>query len=145
MSIKKRLYMFFKKLIDIYAVLSCCVVLNASATQNNLDKTIVGQWQGLREQSAKCQFLAWNSKFTEDGRFEITFFADKERKIALHTEKGTWKTKDGQQELATEGVPAPEIYTYKIVDSNTIKYVNIKSDPSGDCQEDYNFTEYRVR
>ncbi|MGE4399431.1 MAG: hypothetical protein AB7D29_07910 [Campylobacterales bacterium] len=136
--------MFLRKLVGVCTLLFC-IASNIFAAGLGLDRTIVGQWQGLREQNTKCQFLAWNSKFTDDGRFEITFFADKERKIVLHTEKGTWQTKDGQQELTTEGVPTPDVYTYTIIDNNTIRYVNIKSDPSADCQEDYNFTEYRVR
>lgn len=103
--------------------MSFCIASNIFAAGLGLDRTIVGQWQGLREQNTKCQFLAWNSKFTDDGRFEITFFADKERKIVLHTEKGTWQTKDGQQELTTEGVPTPDVYTSLL--TIMIRYVNM--------------------
>lgn len=135
--------MFVKKFY-LCILLSCFTILNLHAEDANFNKIIVGKWHGVREQSTKCQFLAWNSNFTKDGQFEITFFADKEKKIALQTEKGTWKASNGQQELITEGVSMPEIYAYSIIDNNTIKYVNIKSDPSADCQEDYQFTEHRV-
>ncbi|MFC5609832.1 hypothetical protein [Variovorax soli] len=109
------------------------------------DSRIVGSWQGMRTADGKCQFLAWKSKFKEDGRFEITFFADAERKKELHTERGTWRASDGRNELKTDGVPTTEVYTYSFADPNTVRYVNTVRDPSADCQADYEFLEHRTQ
>ncbi len=80
-----------------------------------------------------------------NGRFEISFFADKERTKLVQTERGIWKTKDGKNELMTDSVPTAELYLYTIVSDETIKYVNTVKDPSADCQADYEFTEHRVK
>jgi hypothetical protein len=122
-----------------------CFVSSASDAAEPLDQRIVGKWQGMREQSGKCQFLAWNSSFAPDGRFEISFFADKELSKAVQTERGNWKAKDGTSELKTDGVPTAEVYLYTVIDDDTIKYVNTVKDPSADCQADYEFIEHRVR
>jgi hypothetical protein len=110
-----------------------------------LDHRIVGSWQGMREQDGKCQFLAWNSKFFADGRFQISFFADKERLTPVQTERGIWKASNGKSELKTDGVQTPEVYLYKVINDDIIKYVNTVKDPTADCQADYEFTEYRAK
>lgn len=119
--------------------------ISSVATAAPLDQRIIGAWQGMREASSKCEFLAWNSKFSADGRFEISFFADKDRTKSVQTERGTWQANGGKNELKTDGVPTTEVYLYTVIDDNTIKYVNTVSDPSADCQADYEFTERRVR
>jgi hypothetical protein len=110
-----------------------------------LDQRIVGSWQGMREQAGKCDFLAWNSKFSADGRFEISFFADKERLKPIQTERGSWQASRGESVLKTDGVPTPEVYLYTVINDDTIKYVNTVKDPTADCQADYELTEYRVK
>jgi hypothetical protein len=110
-----------------------------------IDSRIVGSWQGMRDESGKCEFLAWKSQFSADGKFRITFFEDKGRTKELQTETGTWKSVDGKNILKTDGVPTLEVYTYTVIDENTIKYVNTVKDPTADCQEDYEFTEQRVK
>lgn len=99
----------------------------------------------MREESGKCQFLAWNSRFAPDGRFEISFFADKEMTKPIQAERGTWKAGSGRSELKTDGVPTAEVYVYTVIDDDTIKYVNTVKDPSADCQADYEFIERRVK
>jgi hypothetical protein len=47
--------------------------------------------------------------------------------------------------MTTDGVRLPDVYTYELIDADTVHYVNVASDPSGDCQEDYDFTERRIR
>jgi hypothetical protein len=122
-----------------------CLVSSATDAAEPLDQRIVGKWQGMREQSGACQFLAWNSSFSPDGRFEITFFADKERSTVIQTESGSWQANDGKSELKTDGVPTADVYLYTVIDDNTIKYVNTVRDPSADCQADYEFVEHRIR
>ncbi len=128
----------------VYLVFTCLTSSVANAAEQ-LDNRIVGAWQGMRDQSGKCEFLAWKSNFMPNGRFEISFFADKERTKLVQTERGVWKTKDGKNELRTDGVPTAEVYLYTIVNDETIKYVNTVKDPSADCQADYEFTEHRVK
>ena len=61
--------MFVKKFY-LCILLSCFTILNLHAEDTNFNKIIVGKWHGTREQSTKCQFLAWNSNFTKDGEFK---------------------------------------------------------------------------
>lgn len=42
-------------------------------------------------------------------------------------------------------VRLPDIYTYKLIDADTVHYTNVAADPSGDCHEEYDFTERRIR
>jgi hypothetical protein len=133
-----------KYMLVIYLAFACFVSSVANAAEP-LDQRIIGSWQGMREQSGKCQFLAWASKFTADGRFEVSFFDDKKRTSPVQIERGTWKAKEGKSELKTDGVPTAEVYLYTVIDNDTIKYVNTVKDPSADCQADYEFTEYRVK
>jgi hypothetical protein len=110
-----------------------------------VDQRLVGLWKGMREVGNGCQFLAWQSKFTSDARFEITFFADREMKNVIQTERGAWAASDGKNMLKTEGVDKPEVYAYTVLNADSIKYVNTVRDTSADCQADYEFIEYRVK
>lgn len=134
-----------KKQITLIFVAILSLTSTPSIAAEAVDQRIVGSWQGMREQSGKCQFLAWNSKFSADGRFEISFFADKERLKPVQTESGGWKANNGKSELKTDGVQTPEVYLYTVINDDTIKYVNTVKDPTADCQADYEFTEYRVK
>jgi len=110
----------------------------------SLDLRIVGTWHGIRERSGKCEFLAWNSTFLPDGRFEISFFANKKRTRLLQTDLGNWNTKDGKLELKVDGVRTPEVYLYTLIGDDTIKYVNPMKDLVVDCQANYEFIEHRA-
>ncbi|MGX5220966.1 MULTISPECIES: hypothetical protein [Pseudomonas] len=131
----------------VLATFLACVCLTPVVVQAEelQDQRIVGEWEGMREQGGKCRFLAWNSKFTSDGRFEISFYADKNKSKPISTEVGRWKAIDGKNELKTDGVPTAEVYLYTVIDSDTIKYVNTVKDPSADCQADYEFVEHRIK
>ncbi|WP_191487755.1 hypothetical protein [Pseudomonas sp. FEN] len=109
------------------------------------DPSLIGSWKGLRTESGKCRFLSWNNDFKPDGSFTITFFRDAQQTQPIQTEHGSWSAANGRNELRTNGVRLPDIYTYKLIDADTVHYVNVASDPSGDCQEDYEFTERRIR
>lgn len=129
--------------------LICAAILSFASTLSTaaeaLDQHLVGSWQGMREQGGKCQFLAWNSEFYADGRFEISFFADKERLRPIQTERGSWTASSGKSELKTDGVQTPEVYLYTVINDDTIKYLSAVSDPTADCQADYEFTVHRVK
>lgn len=127
-------------LIILTTALSACTS-NSPSTAPSL----VGSWQGMREEHGKCQFLSWNTNFEPNGRFSITFFRDAQRTQPIQTERGSWSAANGKNEMKTDGVRTPEIYEYKILDGNTIHYVNTVTDPTADCQEDYAFTEHRIR
>ncbi len=126
-------------------LLAGLLALSACASRPALDERIVGSWNGLREQNGSCQFLAWRSDFQPDGRFSITFFRDAERTRPIQTERGQWHGANGRSVLKTDGVATAEVYEYSVIDGNTIHYVNTVKDPTADCQEDYAFTEHRVR
>lgn len=134
-----------KKRTSLISVAILSLISTLSTAAETLDQRIVGSWQGMREQTGKCRFLAWSSKFSADGRFEISFFADKERLKSVQTERGSWKASSGESELKTDGVQTPEVYLYTVINDDTIKYVNTVKDPTADCQADYEFTEYRVK
>jgi hypothetical protein len=110
-----------------------------------IDSRLVGQWQGLRENVKGCDFFAWHMDFKPDGRFEVRFYADKDRKEFIFAEKGVWNAEDGVNTIKTDKVPTPDVYRYTFIDKDTVKYANIKADASSDCQQDYQFTEYRVK
>lgn len=127
-------------LIILTTALSAC-----TSNSPSTDPSLVGSWQGMREEHGKCQFLSWNTNFEPNGRFSITFFRDAQRTQPIQTERGSWSAANGKNEMKTDGVRTPEIYEYKILDGNTIHYVNTVTDPTADCQEDYAFTEHRIR
>lgn len=108
------------------------------------DPALVGSWKGLREESGKCQFLSWNNNLKADGSFVITFFRNAQQTQPIQSEYGTWVAANGTSSMKTNGVRTPDIYTYNVIDADAVHYVNVAADPSGDCQEDYEFTEHRV-
>lgn len=121
-------------------------VLGACATSKPVnDPALVGTWKGLRTQSGQCQFLSWTNNFRPDGRFTITFFRDAQQTQVIQTEQGSWSAVNGKNELRTDGVRTPDVYTYKWVDPDTVHYVSVVADPGSDCQDDYEFTEHRIR
>ena len=109
------------------------------------DPALVGNWTGLRAENGKCQFLSWTNQLKPDGRFIITFYRDAKQTLPIQTEHGTWSAAHGKNAMKTDGVRIPDVYSYTLIDANTVHYVSVESDPSGDCQEDYDFTERRVR
>jgi len=127
-------------LIVLAATLGGCAVNKPST-----DPALIGAWKGVRAENGKCQFLSWKNNFKPDGTFTITFFRDAQQTQAIQSEHGTWKAANGKNELRTAGVPLPDIYTYTLINADTVHYVNVAKDPSGDCQEDYEFTERRIR
>lgn len=125
---------------SLVAILAGC----SSLGSQTLDQRLIGDWQGMRDESGPCQFFAWNSSFRADGRFEISFFADAQRTRLLQSEKGSWTAHDGKNHLTTDDVKTTEVYDYRFVDANTVDYVSVNADPTADCQADYRFTEHRV-
>lgn len=112
---------------------------------DSVDERLVGNWQGQRDLDGKCIFLAWEVSREADGRFEVTFFLDSERKKVLGSERGRWQTENGQMTLLTDGVPSADIYTYTFGENNSVVFANIKRDPSADCAADYVFTDHRIQ
>lgn len=111
----------------------------------DLDARLIGTWQGLREQDTKCAFLSWTTEFRPDGRFSITFYADRAQRQKIQQESGNWQAADGKNALSTDGVATTEVYEYRFLDDDTVRYVNTVRDNTADCQADYEFTERRVR
>ncbi|MDZ4296862.1 MAG: hypothetical protein U1A04_00865 [Moraxellaceae bacterium] len=132
---------------SIFALLATALLSTGCASgrlSQPLDKRLVGNWEGLREEGSGCQFLAWKSAFRTDGSFEIIFFRDKARTQQIQTERGVWTAANGRSELKTEGVGQPEVYLYTFQGPDAVHYENTAKDPSADCQADYQFTERRV-
>ncbi len=38
---------------------------------------------------------------------------------------------NGKNELRTDGVRMPDVYTYQLVDADTVRYVSVAAGPSG--------------
>ena len=110
-----------------------------------MDERLVGTWQGEREAGGKCAFLAWKMVRAADGQFSIVFFSDKNRSQTWAKEQGRWWTDNGRLVLKTDGVQKADIYAYQFVSSSSVRFVNLKRDPSADCQADYEFTDHKVR
>ncbi|MHA6572768.1 hypothetical protein [Pseudomonas yamanorum] len=134
-----------KRNISLAITLLAATLGGCAANKPANDPALVGQWKGLRAESGKCQFLSWKNNFKPDGRFTITFFRDAQQTQPIQTESGTWSAVNGKNELRTDGVRTPDIYTYKMLDTDTVQYVSVAADSTGDCQEDYEFTERRIR
>ncbi|WPN61696.1 hypothetical protein QMK47_19355 [Pseudomonas sp. P9_35] len=84
-----------------------------------------GSWKGLRAENGKYQFLSWKNDFKPDGRFTITFFRDAQQTQPIQTEHGIWSAANGKNELRTDGVRMPDVYTYKLIDVDTVHYVSL--------------------
>lgn len=134
-----------KRTLCLSLLLLTAALSGCSSNKPANDSALVGTWKGLRTQTDKCQFLSWTNNLRPDGRFTITFFRDAQRTQVIQTEQGSWSAANGKNELRTDGVRTPDVYTYKLVDPDTVHYVSVSAGPSGDCQEDYAFTEHRIR
>ncbi len=80
-----------------------------------------------------------------DGKFEIAFYKNPEKTQLFDEERGRWETKDDKISIITEGTPTPDVYTYTVIDNDTVHFSAIKRDPSADCMADYEFTDHRVK
>lgn len=134
-----------KKIINLSLLIIVISMANKVISAPVVDPALVGQWLGERGPETTCEYLAWKSTFTADGKFSITFYNDHERKEEIATETGIWQSGGGSSKLFTKGVPTPDEYLYTIIDVNTVKYVNTVRDPSADCKDDYEFVEHRVK
>lgn len=111
----------------------------------SIDPALVGSWKGLRQPNGTCKFLSWKDRLDADGKFTVTFFKDAEQTQPIQTEHGTWSASDGKNTIKTYGVETPDVYSYRIVDPDTVHYVYETTNPDGACKEDYDFTERRIR
>ena len=134
-----------KRTLCLSLLLLTAALSGCSSNKPANDTALVGTWKGLRTQTDKCQFLSWTNNLRPDGRFTITFFRDAQQTQVIQTEQGSWSAANGKNELRTDGVRSPDVYTYKLVDPDTVHYVSVSAGPTGDCQEDYAFTEHRIR
>lgn len=134
-----------KRILSLSFILLTAVLGACTTSKSVNDPALVGTWKGLRTQAGQCQFLSWTNDLKPDGRFTITFFRDAQQTQVIQTEQGSWSAVNGKNELRTDGVRTPDVYTYKLVDPDTVHYVSVAADPSSDCQGDYEFTEHRIR
>lgn len=132
---------------SIKAILSFVAGLFLSFTihASEIDKRLVGVWEGQRDENGKCPFMAWEFKRFENGRFEVMFFRNRSKiRNLLNTETGTWTTEGSKYILNTDDVPNPDAYIYNVIDNDTVEFTNIQRDPSADCAEDYKFVDRRA-
>lgn len=134
-----------KRSITVGIIALAAVLGGCAANKPANDPALVGSWKGLREANGKCQFLSWNTSFQQDGKFTVTFYRDAQQSQRIQVEHGTWTAANGKNAMKTVGVSSPDVYSYKFLDADTVHYTSVESDPSGDCQEDYSFTEHRIR
>ena len=111
----------------------------------DLDQRIVGTWRGMRGSDTSCQFIAWQSRFHPDARYEIVFYYDAEMTRKINEQTGFWMALNGKSRLMPKGVKVPDEYDYRLIDADTIEYVHVARGPTAECQEDYQFVERRVR
>jgi hypothetical protein len=128
-------------------ILSVAATLLFSAAVSNaadLDKQLVGEWQGQRDAGSKCSFLAWKLNRSADRKFEITFYSNPNKTEVAGREHGIWWVDSKKYFTQTEGVPTPDGYSYSFINQDTVHYAVLTRDPSADCKDDYEFTDHRV-
>jgi len=110
----------------------------------DLDQRIVGTWRGMRGSDTSCRFIAWQSSFYPDARYKIVFYSDAEMTRQINVQTGFWMAMNGKSRLMPKGVKVPDEYDYRLIDADTIEYVNVARGPTAECQEDYRFVERRM-
>ncbi|MDO8414067.1 MAG: hypothetical protein Q7S51_09800 [Gallionellaceae bacterium] len=110
----------------------------------DLDKRLVGVWQGQRSAESKCSFQAWEITRTYGGKFEIIRYTDSNKTKEVGRERGIWWVKASEYYAKTLGAPTPNGYNYVLLNQDKVRYTVLKGDPSADCKADYEFTEQRI-
>ncbi|WP_028693097.1 hypothetical protein [Pseudomonas cremoricolorata] len=116
-----------------------------AASAADIDPALVGQWTGTRDAEGPCQPLSWDVSFDAAGQFKIAFYQDPQKTKFIQSESGTWTAKAGNWVMHTAGVDKPDVYTYRLLDADTLEVVNTQASPASDCQSDYRFVERRVK
>ena len=110
----------------------------------DLDKRLVGVWQGQRSAESECSFLAWKLTRTYGGKFEVISYTDPGKTKEAGRERGTWWIEANKYYVKTLGAPTPKGYSYVLLNQDKVHYTPLKRDPSADCKADYEFTEQRI-
>lgn len=114
---------------SIKAILSFVAGLFLSFTihASEIDKRLVGVWEGQRDENGKCPFMAWEFKRFENGRFEVIFFRNRSKiRNILNTETGTWTTEGSKYILNTDDVPNPDAYIYNVNENWNYLYNDVR-------------------
>jgi len=128
----------------ILAVAAVLLFFSPMANAADLDKRLVGEWEGQRDPESKCSFLSWQLSRSADGKFAISFYGDPNKTKEAGRESGIWWTAANEYFAQTQGVPTPDGYAYSFLNQDTVHYTVLKRDPSADCDADYEFTDHRV-
>ncbi len=108
------------------------------------DPALVGRWQGERNPTAECPYLAWTSLMTADGRFGTLFFRDPARTLKIHKRGGYWITRKNHVLFDAVGAKKYNVYSYKVIDVDTVQYTTITPNEVPGCRLQV-YTEHRVR
>lgn len=108
-----------------------------------IDNRFIGDFEGQRNLTGKCQFLSWSTTRSKDGRFVISFYSDQAKRRPIGKEAGTWWVEKNKFYMLTNGLSKPESYSFKFKDHDTIELSVVKRDPTADCKEDYRFIDRR--
>lgn len=127
----------------------CAVSLCQAANQPNIDKRLVGQWQGQSdirpENRGNCQFKARTVERTPDGNYVITYFSDEGKQTKISEVRGRWWSADRTLYMQPPGVTGkPESYRYYMIDNNTIRFENTEFDVGALCPDDNTQIDSRI-
>lgn len=108
------------------------------------DAALMGTWEGERDSSTQCQFLAWTTEYRPDGIFLTNFYRESEKSRKIYSSYGYWAAAKGRLILTVHGQGGYDMYSYTVIDANTIRFTSVSTYANADCKEHYVFIDHRV-
>lgn len=128
-----------------YIVVALACTAAQAATESNLDKRLVGEWQGERDAKSSCQFQSRSVKRLPDGKYIISYYSDAAQTRKTAEVKGMWWSADKTLFMQPPGTTGkPEAYRYYMIDKNTVRLESTEIDLNAECLDDSTLIDSRV-
>lgn len=137
---------FIIGLIALAAVLSCkSAYLKDAGGGKKVDLRLVGVWQGSeKDQQMEGVSKKWEMIRNDDATFKIDFETFLEGDTSKLTETGNWWVKGDKFYEYHKGSGQTDVYTYKILHSDQVKFSSFKMAYAMDAGK-YEFTDTRKK
>lgn len=119
---------------------------HAAPTDKTRDPRLAGTWVVRTAPSSNCEFRAWKTVRSADGKYVLTYYKDTALKKPDGTQDtGTWQTDKGVLTMHSNfHSPNGEVifsYRYNLTDNDTASFDS--GETPEDCVEETRFTEHR--